>query len=200
MLLQVVYVEQAGSPRAPNTMRETLGLIDVRAGDEPVHARRKVLDLHGAAHIADNPSARAVSIRASADISVTTTESGSQSNYRPTDWDDLSILVCAPIGGATITGFDVFSCRRMEKLIYCRSGGPVTLLHESALSRHDNRIRTDTGANIVLEPGEAARLVRDLYGARWIAKRVPGPSGPVESNLNFSLAENSAHLQTIGTQ
>lgn len=166
-LLQLLYIEQAPSPRTPNALSELLGLIDVRAGGAPVAAHRKTLDLRGAAYMRDNPATRAVEINVGGDVVVSPAVSGTNNNYRPTDWDDASIVLCTLSGDATITGFDAFSCRRMEKLIVNLGGGALTISHQSSSSFQDNRTLTTTAANVVLNTGGAIWLLRDGVSTRW---------------------------------
>ena len=170
--LQVLYLERFGSPSAPNALREILGALRVRGGDDEAARARKTLNLMGAAYLADDPAGRAVKVYTAADIEITPSVTGTLNNYRPTDWDDASIVAFAPTGNTTITGFDAFSCRRMGKLLFNSGSFPVSLSHQSSSSQHDNRTITSTSDTISILPGTAAWLVRDAESTRWRAQLI----------------------------
>lgn len=167
-LLQVLYREQHGSPRTPNALRELLGLIDVRAGGEGKAPNRKTLDIHGAAYLADDPVGRGIKIDCGGDVVIEPAISGTLHNYTTTLWDDASIVLFTLTGATSITGFDAFSCRRWQKLIYVVGGGTLTIEHAHTGSKVDNRIHAL--ADVVITTGQAAWLVRDFTDARWHSK------------------------------
>jgi hypothetical protein len=171
-MLQVLYLEQFGSPRAPNTLRELLGVLNVRGGDDETPRERKTLNLMGAAYLADDPAGRAVKVYTGADIEITPSVTGTIHNYRPTDWDDASIVAFTTTGITTITGFDSFSCRKLEKLLVNNGSHAITISHESSSSQHDNRVLGSGNAAVALAVGEAAWLVRDAVSARWRCQEI----------------------------
>jgi len=201
-ILQLVYLEQHPSPRAPNVLNELLGAINVRGAGEAAPPERKTLDLHGAASIVDDPLERVLKISCGGDVICEAAVSGTIHNFTAPLFDDASMVVFTLDGDTTISSLDAFSCRRWEKLLINRTGGALTLLHSSSAGFNDNRVLAATGADLVINPGGAAWLFRDAASTRWRAKiSNAGDIGALlVGQLDFEDPQQSAHLQTAHSQ
>jgi hypothetical protein len=170
-LLQVLYLEQHPPPRTPNTLRELLGLIQVRAAGEATPRKRRVIDLHGAAHFADDPVRRVIAMNAAGDVVIEADVNANSFNFNPPSWDDCSIALLNVTGSRTLHGFEAFSCLRWEKLIVNVGTGDLIIAHQGP-APFDNRVFNETADAITIPAGGAVWLTRDFTIARWRTKIV----------------------------
>lgn len=100
--------------------------------------------------------------------SLTTTLSGSNNNYDVSGYDIVRITSA---GNVTITGLT--ASPQAPVLIInenASGGGTITLTHESSSSTAANRVRSQTGADIVLQPdGGQVWLAYSPVASRWRA-------------------------------
>lgn len=95
-----------------------------------------------------------------------------QNNYDPTGFDTADIVLVTLTGDQTITGFAAPAAgENHEVLVVNDDGGSdeLTIADQSTSSTTTNRVICPDGEDLVLKPGEAAKLIYDDDPSRWRA-------------------------------